>query len=223
MFDSQQIRIEYHGWQRYQSLIYPFVASNPTSETMNIWLGGEDYLDYALYSRPSRTLPFTYNHRRLKRFDATGRLVSDTFVDSTDQWDKEDWSYYPNGDVASEIRTSSRSQKPIQEMRYENVYLGNNLIRVSTLTSAGRPFRRFSFEYGDPSSVFGEKSEGYQLASYGRVVYLPPGQHVLVITSMLGQCVTKSVSVEGEYTLDFPSGLYFISIDGGKPRKHLIP
>lgn len=221
--DGTQRRFEYHGWQNFEWMINPMLAPEPVSETLPILLGGEEYQDYSLYSRDSVSNIYQYNHRRSKQYDSQDRLLSDLVVDSSNAWTKKDWTYYPNGDLLSIKVSHSGSQKLTQDQRYENTYLSDGSLSQSILKSFGRPYRRYLFLYNNSQSAIRSKQELPEPNSFGSTSELTSGNHKLVIASVLGATIREDNVAGRVHLLTLPSGLYFISIDGGKPRKHLIP
>jgi hypothetical protein len=221
--DGTQMRFEYFGWNRFEKSIYPFNGDNPPSETMHIWIGGENYLNYSLYTRNSDSIAWDFQHRRHKMFDKEDHLLSDIIADSLQNSNIQRWTYYENGDLKEYVHYRSNTNTFSVHDSIVNVYEGQNLVS-SVHFSLGKPQLRYLFDYPETMSV-STTSATSPLFSSSRLLQIEPeGHHAVRVANCAGMLVNETQASARSLDLSFlPSGLYFISIDGGKPRKHLIP
>ena len=211
-------QVEFVGWQDY-------AAGGFDMDFGEIMVGGTRYKARTTHGWDESDTTFHLVERHLKQYNDQGLLMSD-YEHYGGASNIRVLSYYPNGDVLevkeahasfSDTLTSSRTMV--------NTYANDGRILVSELFASGHPISRHTFEYPGRASVRSDPSDA-NLASFGRILRIPcftGNQHVSIVNTLGASVFT---GVKNAYSLDvshLPSGLYFISIDGGRPRKHLVP
>jgi hypothetical protein len=219
------IRYEFYGWQDFESDPYPFNLSlNDQSSADLLVCGGNRFLNCSYYL-DGPGLTFHFDHRQQKQYDSFDRLVSDTVIDTLNQFSHYSYVYYPNGDLRSQSRASDKRPNPVTLISYENEYNSDGSLHVSIYSESDQPKYRYIFSY--PTSEVSDFSPTLTSPSFsGDKFYLPVSgdYHHVTITDLLGVEVLDMPIVASFLNLSLlRRGLYFISIDGGKPRKHLIP
>jgi hypothetical protein len=207
--------VEFGGWQQFETETKPFLYSD-------FPVGGQGYKRYSRYRHhPGNQLRFV--EFRDKQYDHSGRLTHDISKDSLGNTVIIEYDYYDNGDLKL-VRNGRNFPRDTfwTAEKYDNIYSADGSLVRSTYYQQDRDSIRYSFIYqrlgvSRPSLTLPE-------SSYGRVLEVPSGTQCVTVVDILGSPRIDAVGV-GTWLEMFtlPSGLYFISIDGGKPRKHLIP
>jgi hypothetical protein len=161
--------------------------------------------------------PFKKDYRQWYRvtneLNSDGLVARHSTIDSSNLVYALEYGYYPNGDLATTREISLTN----------DILLGNN---INEYSASGM------LTFSDQEWV----SNKWLLytatyATSGAAVGLPDVSSDATWNSELHEvfdAIGRRVYLFSGATLDgsqlpLPSGLYFISIDGGKPRKHLIP
>jgi hypothetical protein len=158
-----------------------------------------------------------------KTYNASGQVASmETLFYPDLHKVRREYAYYGNGDLLS-IRDSTGETDTLFTLKqYINEYSGNNLLVSSDRYENTSPQYHVLFTY--PTEGFSEATDPVNdNSSIGRHVTFGDNiSHLVTLTDLLGK-QTYRERTSGIFHINLPSGLYFISIDGGKPRKHLIP
>jgi hypothetical protein len=198
-------RLELIGWHRFEFNSYGF-------RNLELMVGGNQFLKCAYHrwsDDSSKWIPWGFVD---KRYGANGEL-EEALTDHPEQGPSNGiFSYYPSGDTKDQ-RTRSRGDTTYRSYFRDNTYASDGRLLSSIWIYDGSPLYRYTLTYPDMSSV---ERTGPEFTSEPT----RPGAHLVVYT-ILGGKLREFISSSTE--LDLPSGLYFISIDGSKPRKHLIP
>jgi hypothetical protein len=209
------LRHEYNGWYRMQSETHPFVDGYTVA-------GGDEFDEEITYGRDPESNQDSVYMVRKQWYNQDGRVSSGYSEYHGTKYGYE-ISYYPNGDVRlSRNVTISGGDSSVRVTEYKNTYIGG-LLHECIIVKDSVPFRRYEINYS-ASAVREDKTRLLSQTSFGRTIELPISTSPRVrLVNVLGTPVQFTLQGSKVNLPDLPSGLYFISIDGGKPRKHLIP
>lgn len=218
-----QKRFEYSDWIDYDTTFTPLLE-DAHIEYGVIWLGGSGFKSYTSYVKPKWSDSLSFDHKRERSYDSEGRIASDVRSD-LEKITTAQYTYYDNGDLKG-VETTSTLKGFSSSVEYENGYNFQGLLDSSIFIIDDVPQVRYLFDQSFGSaSVQSAEIPSELAANVGRYIqFYTPGQHELLMTNITGVIVMSINSIATTLDLSsLPSGLYFVSIDGGRPRKHLIP
>jgi hypothetical protein len=207
-------RTQYYDWDPARFISSQIYASaEEYSNPPELAIGYAPYKIASVQSWNSFDSTYRPWYRVVNELNAEGHLARHSVIDSSGYFGSREYTYYPSGDVETIQEITSINNLRLATNR--NTYNSRGLLVSSEQEWAGSRIWRFTATY--MTSSVHDKEEGM---ANGEGV----GGRLSTIYDALGRSVWEFANKLPELeSLDLPSGLYFISIDGGKPRKHLIP
>jgi hypothetical protein len=196
----------FRGWR---GVTQPLVTFNYSGDRQELLY----YTDVTIVSNAS-TNEFTDTARLLREYDTAGRIVKETTWFKAERYSTTEWTYHPDGDLHEQYYESMN--QPRSKTAYLDHDYGYHGLLMSALDSS------YIFEYPFLSVRTAEILS--RTSSIGEELTLEGDRHDVRIHNPAGLLVLNELVNDRTLSLShLPSGLYFISIDGGKPRKHLVP
>jgi hypothetical protein len=206
------LRVEFVNWKAFRPNDYWFGKEG-------FVVGGEDFTFCSVYIQKAGETGFKPSHTIERKYTSNSLLESETRKEAgTGEWQNISYDHYPNSDPRFVKQTwSYNPDVSLILVQYDNYYNSSGLLDSSFSTRSKALPERTVFYYSSTSSV--ERLSHSAIADT-----LSDGPHVIRILNIAGQTVETFITHGQNLGMPpLPSGLYFISIDGGRPRKHLIP
>jgi hypothetical protein len=208
----------YDGWYEFQKEALPFYGREESPP-----IGGLRFLSAMTSQWSEEKQAWDQPWRLDKTYDVQGRLFAANVYDHMGELYSGDTTrYFPNGDLMIRFMRDAAMPDTIKKIRFfENLYHSNGDLKTSFEGNYDKLTRKHEFVYPARSNASSSLAPQVLRLQGKQLILVAPSSHIIV-SDVTGRVVVTELVTASMWDIpELPSGLYFISVNGGASIKYL--